>query len=118
MRFTFGLMLALGMMAVGTGCRAIHGSDSYVDGPLSATDAECPDEGCDPNWTDGTCQGASCRPHHCGILSNLAGHGQKQCNGGGRGLPAGPNMGAVTYPYYTTRGPRDFLLDDPPSIGP
>jgi hypothetical protein len=24
---------------------------------------------------------------------------------------------AVGYPYYTTRGPRDFLLDNPPSIG-
>jgi hypothetical protein len=23
----------------------------------------------------------------------------------------------VAYPYYTTRGPRDFLLDNPPSIG-
>jgi hypothetical protein len=24
----------------------------------------------------------------------------------------------VVYPYYTTRGPRDFFLDQPPSIGP
>ena len=30
----------------------------------------------------------------------------------------GPSMGAVTYPYYTVRGPRDFLVDNPPSIGP
>lgn len=22
------------------------------------------------------------------------------------------------YPYYTIRGPRDFLIDNPPSIGP
>ena len=22
------------------------------------------------------------------------------------------------YPYYTTRAPRDFLLDNPPGIGP
>ena len=29
----------------------------------------------------------------------------------------GPPTGAVTYPYYTHRGPRDFLLDNPPSIG-
>jgi hypothetical protein len=21
------------------------------------------------------------------------------------------------YPYYTTRGPRDFLMDNPPTIG-
>lgn len=26
--------------------------------------------------------------------------------------------GAVSYPYYTTRGPRDFLETHPQSIGP
>jgi hypothetical protein len=31
---------------------------------------------------------------------------------------AGPPTGAITYPYYTNRGPRDFLAKDPPSIGP
>jgi hypothetical protein len=30
----------------------------------------------------------------------------------------GPPTGAVAYPYYTTRGPRDFLAENPPSIGP
>jgi hypothetical protein len=30
----------------------------------------------------------------------------------------GPPTGQVAYPYYTTRGPRDFLLKNPPSIGP
>jgi len=27
-------------------------------------------------------------------------------------------MGPMAYPYYTLRGPRDFLVDNPPSIGP
>ena len=31
---------------------------------------------------------------------------------------SGPATGAVTYPYYTTRDPRDFLAKNPPSIGP
>jgi hypothetical protein len=31
--------------------------------------------------------------------------------------PAGPPVGTVGYPYYTVRGPRDFLANDPPSIG-
>jgi hypothetical protein len=26
-------------------------------------------------------------------------------------------MAQVAYPYYTTRGPRDFLVDNPPTIG-
>ncbi|MCA9154992.1 MAG: hypothetical protein KDA38_09410 [Planctomycetales bacterium] len=29
----------------------------------------------------------------------------------------GPPTPTVGYPYYTTRGPRDFLQDNPPSIG-
>ena len=31
--------------------------------------------------------------------------------------PQGPSVGAVAYPYYTTRGPRDFFVDNPPTIG-
>jgi hypothetical protein len=31
--------------------------------------------------------------------------------------PQGPPTPQVAYPYYTTRGPRDFLLDNPPTIG-
>lgn len=29
----------------------------------------------------------------------------------------GPPTAAVGYPYYTIRGPRDFLVDNPPTIG-
>jgi len=31
--------------------------------------------------------------------------------------PAGPPTGAYAYPYYTNRGPRDFLMKNPPTIG-
>jgi hypothetical protein len=30
----------------------------------------------------------------------------------------GPPSAQTAYPYYTTRGPRDFLMANPPSIGP
>lgn len=30
----------------------------------------------------------------------------------------GPPTAQVAYPYYSFRGPRDFLLANPPSIGP
>ena len=30
----------------------------------------------------------------------------------------GPATPQVAYPYYTHRGPRDFLIDNPPTIGP
>ena len=29
----------------------------------------------------------------------------------------GPPAAQVGYPYYTVRGPRDFLVDNPPTIG-
>jgi hypothetical protein len=31
--------------------------------------------------------------------------------------PQGPSTPQVAYPYYTIRGPRDFLQSNPPSIG-
>ena len=30
----------------------------------------------------------------------------------------GPPTAAVTYPYYTVRGPRDFLAAEPRPVGP
>jgi hypothetical protein len=35
----------------------------------------------------------------------------------GRAFTPGPPTGQVGYPYYTVRGPRDFLQNDPPTIG-
>ena len=32
--------------------------------------------------------------------------------------PPGPPTHTVNYPYYTLRAPRDFLAENPPSIGP
>lgn len=32
-------------------------------------------------------------------------------------MVAGPPTAGTAYPYYTVRGPRDFLMDNPPSIG-
>jgi hypothetical protein len=31
---------------------------------------------------------------------------------------AGPPSGGVTYPYYTNRGPRDYLAKNPRGVGP
>lgn len=30
----------------------------------------------------------------------------------------GPPVAQTAYPYYTVHGPRDFLLNNPPSLGP
>jgi hypothetical protein len=73
------------------------------------------------NLSRGSCD---CGGHGGHGHGGLAGHG-----GGGVGHlghhhqsreyngPQGPATAQVGYPYYTTRGPRDFLVDNPPSIG-
>ena len=30
----------------------------------------------------------------------------------------GAPIGSMQYPYYTTRGPRDFLVSEPTPLGP
>ncbi len=47
-----------------------------------------------------------------GLLGHNAG---AQLNS--RPFNAGPPSAQVAYPYYTVRGPRDFLMTNPPSIG-
>ena len=57
----------------------------------------------------------------CGHHGHHGHHGLGHHHGGMGGPnaapPYGPPAAQVTYPYYTTRGPRDFLLNNPPSIG-
>lgn len=83
----------------------------------------------------GTCQGGNCGG--CGGTGCVAGQlgwqqgglgysshlkpGLMGHNAGaqlnGRPFTPGPPAGQTAYPYYTTRGPRDFLSATPPSIG-
>jgi hypothetical protein len=59
---------------------------------------------------------------HCGLACGhgLLGHHKQYTDIGAQNLaaPSGPPTGTVAYPYYTTRGPRDFFEPNPPSIGP
>jgi hypothetical protein len=76
----------------------------------------------------GACGGGGpCRHVIDGVASGFC--GPKGPNGYGvcphsHGYPEypefnqGPPVGQVAYPYYTVRGPRDFLRNNPPSIGP
>ncbi|MEC8558267.1 MAG: hypothetical protein VXZ82_24935 [Planctomycetota bacterium] len=45
----------------------------------------------------------------------------KNCNRSCKTMPASgvgsPGAAQVAYPYYTTRGPRDFFVNNPPTIG-
>jgi hypothetical protein len=118
------------------------------DGPYAHTaghghgcrDGACQDGACeDGNCPDGACQGGQCQvgagcrdceagachKRHVGRYGGLDKHHlspeEEAALGAsdyGATTPAGPPTGAVAYPYYTTRGPRDFLAKCPPPIGP
>ncbi|HEV3022096.1 MAG TPA: hypothetical protein VGX76_06500 [Pirellulales bacterium] len=66
---------------------------------------------------------AGCR-QGCGLFANrgcgIFGHPGCGARGGSDdgAVVGGPPTAQVTYPYYTTRGPRDFLQDNPRGIGP
>ena len=76
---------------------------------------------------NGQCNGPlGCRPCRLGWqrggtdYQKFLGHSGAYCNAhpsGYNGGPTGPTTAQVAYPYYTVRGPRDFLRDNPPSIG-
>ena len=89
-------------------------------------DGQCPVGGCQTGQCQGgACEDGACHKRHVGRYGGLAKHHlspeEKAALEGsdyGATSPAGPPTGAVAYPYYTTRGPRDFLAKCPPSIGP
>lgn len=57
------------------------------------------------------------RPHSYGPGGQYVGaRGFHAGAGGGQYGPGGQSP-QVGYPYYTVRGPRDFLMSDPPTIG-
>ncbi|MEN1678004.1 MAG: hypothetical protein AAGJ46_00315 [Planctomycetota bacterium] len=92
-------------------------------GPSCGCGGECcGDAGC--------CGGGGCGGYGgCNGCGPFGGGGAFGAGGGPSCLPlgagdsnynfnAGPPVGAVAYPYYTTRGPRDFLAKNPMPIGP
>jgi hypothetical protein len=62
----------------------------------------------------GTCNSS---PETCGPVASDPCSGAGRGRGGAEADPTPPG-GVVTYPYYSLRGPRDFLAPNPRSIGP
>ncbi|HEY1600702.1 MAG TPA: hypothetical protein VGG64_13925 [Pirellulales bacterium] len=94
------------------GCAACCGKC----GPYPGGGAPSYNSGCGPGGCgQGSCgPGGGCGPGDCspGCARN-AGSGPMDGS-----EFAGPPTGGVTYPYYTTRGPRDYLASNPRGIGP
>jgi hypothetical protein len=92
MRHAFLAMAASTFLAVLVGCACPNGNCNNQGG----------------SGGDGSGPGGACRNGPCLGGAGLHGPGQQD---------PGPG-GMVSYPYYTTRGPRDFLETHPQSIGP
>ena len=92
------MFFAVSVVAVLTGCCRDYvrcgANESGMTGVVQGSCVNCPDV---------------CR--RCGT----ARRGGCDCE---EAFDPGPPTGAVTYPYYTVRGPRDFLAQYPRPIGP
>lgn len=82
----------------------------------------CPDQGLFKGHAAKGCRDGICRG--CGKFPALRGQlFCSHCCRWSQGVDEtaaynGPPSAAVAYPYYTVRGPRDFLNPGPPTIGP
>ncbi|MCY2974342.1 MAG: hypothetical protein NTW52_06700 [Planctomycetota bacterium] len=92
-------VLVLGVVLTATGCHGLHGKCRNCQ------------TGCGPT---------GCRPGHIGwqrggtdYQKALSHHAYRNPEGGGSGVTAAQ----TAYPYYTNRGPRDFFVNNPPTIG-
>ena len=102
----------VGLSLLATGCNS--GPGGLLGGGCSSGSCGVADGGC----ANGSCAAGQPTGPLAGVLSQRNHVGPQSHTGSGPG-PAygGPSAGQVTYPYYTTRGPRDFLQANPPSIG-
>ena len=141
MKRACGLLLAVSVIGMSSGCSIIdrlfllntdgpHGYHARHGGPChdgACENGQCavggPCESCGPGGCQPGCR--DCAKAHVGRYGGLAKHHLSPAERAalaasdyGATQPAGPPTGAVAYPYYTTRGPRDFLAKKPPSIGP
>ena len=119
-------LLVVLVFAALTGCAA-HRGQCVNGGPdgncaaMSENGAPCETcrnggrgEGCDSS--DGYFHPGSSACPPCGCHGGCA--GGRGAGVGEEEAAGGPPSGATAYPYYTVRGPRDFLAKNPPSIGP
>jgi len=110
-------VLTLSVMILMTGCLSAHGHRPTAC--MQGSCAQAPENCASCDGSCGSCGQTSSDPDPQVPCRLCGGRGCNLCRRGEAGQAApGPAMGAVAYPYYTTRGPRDFLARNPQSIGP
>jgi len=113
-------MLAVTALAATSGCCCLErwwcrpwGCNS---GGWAGGGGGCCDNGCGGGGNGGG--GCGCSAGGCGMGGDSYSARPPRNSGGQDGFTDGPPSGQVAYPYYTNRGPRDFLARNPQSIGP
>ena len=96
------------------GCVSRHGR--YLNGTCDG--CAQPQEACQCSCEDPGNNCCECCEDPCRMARLRRCRGRCCEDNGGQYANPGPAVGAIAYPYYTVRGPRDFLVDNPPSIGP
>lgn len=95
-----------------TGCGDACCPDGYCGQGNCCGNGGC-QNGCCPGCGQNGCGG------RCGLLQNLAGSCMARAETDANyNFNPGPSSAQTAYPYYTVKGPRDFLMRKPPSIGP
>jgi hypothetical protein len=102
-RLFFGL-LAVASLSLATGCSCVGKC-----GPGGSCAEGCGPGGCGQGGCGSDLD--ACHPRMRPLMRCENRHGAGDPYGGG------PPSAAIAYPYYTTRGPRDFFEPNPPSIG-
>jgi hypothetical protein len=94
-------------------CQSCDGSCGATDGAVRGTSCETP---CDTPYDTSEDSEPICprKGHVCPLFHRRP---AKEVVAP-EPAPESPASAAITYPYYTVRGPRDFLAKNPPSIGP
>jgi len=94
--------------------QACHGQGQACNGPGQPCNG--PGQPCiDPNQNGGDPGQAGDCPANGGRCCRLF---RPKCPDQGSCCDGGPPDAQITYPYYTTRGPRDYFQRTPSSIGP
>lgn len=89
----------------------------YQCGDACCSDG-CGSGQCAPNGCYGGCNGNGCCGGN-GLINKAVGGVLDCCRTDAHyNFNQGPAVAQTAYPYYTVRGPRDFLMSNPPTIGP
>lgn len=112
-RFGWMLMLAVGIVA-NSGCNTTGCHNNNCNNCNNCRNGICGHHGHNANGCIGGCRVGPVGWQRGGTdYQKFINHHAYRNPEAGSGVPTA----AIAYPYYTNRGPRDFLINNPPTIG-